>query len=170
MLPLETVFGIIIYQIAPDTVGQTWSKGRYHMVWNIRLPRALLATMVGADWPLLALAYRPSPEILGRSAPAGSIFWRRKGDPGLAAHGAVHWAFDGAFAGLFGGFSRNPIVLAVSRFADATSADRLILAGVAISFIVMAAANFLIYLGDQRPRTQWCFGCWGDWAWHNGIN
>lgn len=34
--------------------------------------------------------------------------------------------------------------------ADATSADRLVLAGVAVSFIVMAGANGLIFLGDPR--------------------
>jgi iron complex transport system permease protein len=41
-------------------------------------------------------------------------------------------------------------VLGISHVADATSADRLVLAGVAVSFIIMVGANILIFLGDPR--------------------
>ncbi len=42
------------------------------------------------------------------------------------------------------------IVLTLASFANATSADRLVLTGVAVSFIVMSLANALIFLGDPR--------------------
>ena len=42
------------------------------------------------------------------------------------------------------------IVLGVVRVADASTSDRLVLAGVAVSFIIMALANVLIFLGDPR--------------------
>lgn len=38
----------------------------------------------------------------------------------------------------------------LANVANATSADRLVLTGVAVSFIVMSLANALIFLGDPR--------------------
>ena len=63
-------------------------------------------------------------------------------------------------------------VLGVSRVADATSADRLILAGVAVSFIIMAAANALIFLGDPRATHTvvfWMLGGLGLAQWSQLI-
>ena len=71
-------------------------------------------------------------------------------------------AFAGALAATF-------LVLGVTRFASATSADRLVLAGVAVSFIIMAIANILIFLGDPRATHTvvfWMLGGLGlaQWA------
>ena len=54
------------------------------------------------------------------------------------------------FLAFLGALGATFIVLGVSRFAGATSADRLVLAGVAVSFIIMAGAHMLIFLGDPR--------------------
>jgi iron complex transport system permease protein len=59
-------------------------------------------------------------------------------------------------------------VLAVSRFADAASADRLVLAGVAVSFVMMSAAYVLIFLGDPRAAHTvvfWMLGGLGLARW-----
>jgi iron complex transport system permease protein len=64
------------------------------------------------------------------------------------------------------------LVLAVSQFAVATSADRLILAGVAVSFIVMSLANVLIFLGDPRATHTvvfWMLGGLGLAQWSQLI-
>jgi len=71
-------------------------------------------------------------------------------------------AFAGALASTL-------LVLAVASFAQATSADRLVLTGVAVSFIVMAVANVLIFLGDPRATHTvvfWMLGGLGlaQWA------
>ena len=74
-------------------------------------------------------------------------------------------AFGGALAATI-------IVLGVSRVADATSADKLILAGVAVSFIIMAAANALIFLGDPRATHTvvfWMLGGLGLAQWNQLI-
>ncbi|MEM7752884.1 MAG: iron ABC transporter permease, partial [Pseudomonadota bacterium] len=68
-----------------------------------------------------------------------------------------------------GALMATGIVLGVSHLAQATSADRLVLAGVAVSFIVMAAANLLIFLGDPRASHTvvfWMLGGLGlaQWA------
>ena len=60
------------------------------------------------------------------------------------------------------------VVLGVARLAEATSADRLVLAGVAVSFIIMAAANILIFLGDPRASHTvvfWMLGGLGLAQW-----
>ena len=64
------------------------------------------------------------------------------------------------------------LVLAVSQFASATSADRLVLAEVAVSFIVMLAANVLIFLGDPRAAHTvvfWMLGGLGLAQWDQLI-
>lgn len=139
-------------QTLPDLIETTWSKGRTAIVWDIRFPRALLALMVGAGLAavgasLQAVTRNPlaDPHLLGISS--GGAFG--------AILALLH---TGLFLGLLtvpllafaGALVATLLVLTVSSFASATSADRLVLTGVAISFIIMACANILIFLGDPR--------------------
>jgi len=60
----------------------------------------------------------------------------------------------------------------VTQGARATSADRMVLAGVAMSFIVMALANGLIFLGDPRATPTvvfWMLGGLGLAQWSHPI-
>ena len=71
------------------------------------------------------------------------------------------FAFMGALVAII-------IILGVSRFTGATSADRLILTGVAVSFVIMAGANILIFLGDVRATHTvvfWMLGGLGFAQW-----
>jgi len=64
------------------------------------------------------------------------------------------------------------LVLGVSSFTTSTSADRLVLTGVAISFIIMAGANILIFLGDPRATHTvvfWMLGGLGLAQWSHLI-
>ena len=147
-----TVWGILSNKAFPGLLEQTWSLGREAIVWEIRLPRALLAMMVGAGLAIVGASLQAvtrnmlaDPHLLGISS--GGAFG--------AILALLH---TGMFLGLLtvpvsafaGALLATIIVLGVARLADATSADRLILAGVAVSFIIMAAANILIFLGDPR--------------------
>ena len=169
-IPTETVWGVLTAKIAPGTVEADWSKGREAIVWDIRFPRALLAVMVGAGLSIVgaslqAVTRNPlaDPHLLGISS--GGAFG--------AVLALLH---TGLFLGLLtvpllafvGSLVTTGIVLGVSRFADATSADRLILAGVAVSFVVLAAANALIFLGDPRATHTvvfWMLGGLGLAQW-----
>jgi iron complex transport system permease protein len=76
------------------------------------------------------------------------------------------------FLAFFGALGATFIVLGVSRFAGATSADRLVLAGVAVSFIIMAGANVLIFLGDPRATHTvvfWMLGGLGFAQWNQLV-
>ncbi|MEO0990958.1 MAG: iron ABC transporter permease [Pseudomonadota bacterium] len=169
-IPLGTVWGVFLNKLSPGLVDQTWSQGREAIVWEIRVPRALLAMMVGAGLALVGASLQAvtrnalaDPHLLGISS--GGAFG--------AILALLH---TGLFIGLLtvpllaflGALVATIIVLGVSRFADATSADRLVLAGVAVSFIVMACANVLIFLGDPRATHTvvfWMLGGLGLAQW-----
>ncbi|MEO0487318.1 MAG: iron ABC transporter permease [Pseudomonadota bacterium] len=169
-VPAGTVWGVFLNKLAPGMVEQTWSRGREAIVWEIRFPRALLAMMVGAGLAtvgasLQAVTRNPlaDPHLLGISS--GGAFG--------AILALLH---TGLFLGLLtvpllaflGALGATAIVLGVSRFADASSADRLVLAGVAVSFIIMAGANILIFLGDPRATHTvvfWMLGGLGLAQW-----
>ncbi len=169
-VPLGTVWGVFFNKISPGLIEPTWSPGREAIIWDIRFPRALLAMMVGAGLALVgaslqAVTRNPlaDPHLLGISS--GGAFG--------AILALLH---TGLFIGLLtvplmaflGALAATLIVLAVSRFADASSADRLVLAGVAVSFIIMSAANVLIFLGDPRATHTvvfWMLGGLGLAQW-----
>lgn len=169
-VPLSTVWSVFLNKLSPGLIEQTWSQGHEAIVWEIRFPRALLAMMVGAGLALVgaslqAVTRNPlaDPHLLGISS--GGAFG--------AILALLH---TGLFLGLLtvpllaflGALGATAIVLSVSRFADAMSADRLVLAGVAVSFIIMAGANVLIFLGDPKAThvvVFWMLGGLGLAQW-----
>ncbi|MVO18076.1 FecCD family ABC transporter permease [Parasedimentitalea huanghaiensis] len=169
-VPITTVWGVIANKLSPGLIDPDWSQGRAAIVWDIRFPRALLAVMVGAGLGLVgaslqAVTRNPlaDPHLLGISS--GGAFG--------AILALLH---TGLFLGLLtvplmafvGALSATLLVLAVSRFSGAASADRLVLVGVAVSFIIMAGANILIFLGDQRATHTvvfWMLGGLGLAQW-----
>lgn len=173
-VPIDTVWGVLANKLSPGLIAPDWSQGRAAIVWEIRFPRALLAMMVGAGLALVgaslqAVTRNPlaDPHLLGISS--GGAFG--------AILALLH---TGLFIGLLtvpllaflGALMATLLVLAVSRLADATSADRLVLAGVAVSFIIMAGANVLIFLGDPRATHTvvfWMLGGLGLAQWSQLI-
>jgi iron complex transport system permease protein len=173
-VPVATVWGVVIDKIWPGAIEPAWSKGRAAIVWDIRFPRALLAALVGAGLAMVGAALQAvtrnplsDPHLLGISS--GGAFG--------AILALLH---TGLFLGLLtvplmaflGALMATLIVLAVARFTAAASADRLVLVGVAVSFIVMAAANILIFLGDPRATHTvvfWMLGGLGLAQWSHLI-
>jgi iron complex transport system permease protein len=169
-VPLGTVWGILLNQTVPGAITPDWTPAREAIVWDIRFPRALLAALVGAGLgvtgaALQAVTRNPlaDPHLLGISS--GGAFG--------AIAALLH---TGLFLGLltvplmaFGGaLAATLLVLAAARLTGATSADRLVLAGVAISFIIMAGANILIFLGDPKATHTvvfWMLGGLGLAQW-----
>ena len=169
-VPTGTVWGVLLNKLSPGLIEPGWSPGREAIVWEIRFPRALLAMMVGAGLAMVGASLQAvtrnalaDPHLLGISS--GGAFG--------AILALLH---TGLFLGLLtvpllaflGALASTAIVLGVSRFADAVSADRLVLAGVAVSFIVMACANVLIFLGDPRASHTvvfWMLGGLGLAQW-----
>ena len=173
-VPLQTVWGIMANKLSAGLINPDWSAGREAIVWDIRLPRAILACLVGAGLAIVgaslqAVTRNPlaDPHLLGISA-------------GGAFGAIVALLHTGLFLGLMtvpllafvGALGATLLVLGVSQFAAATSADRLVLAGVTVSFIVMSAANALIFLGDPRAAHTvvfWMLGGLGLAQWSQLI-
>ena len=170
-IPLPTVVSVLANKLIPGVVESTWTTGASAIVWEIRFPRALLAALVGAGLGLVGAALQAvtrnplaDPHLLGISS-------------GAAFGAILALLHTGLFLGLltvpllaFGGaLVAAMLVVGVAQLAGATSADRLVLAGVAVSFIVMAGANVLIFLGDPRATHTvvfWMLGGLGlaQWA------
>ena len=151
-IPLGTVWGVLLDRAAPGLIEPGWSAGRAAIVWDIRLPRALLAALVGAGLALVGAVLQSvtrnplaDPHLLGISSGGafGAILALLHTGMFLGPATVPTMAFLGALAA-------TGIVLTLASFANATSADRLVLTGVAVSFIVMSLANALIFLGDPR--------------------
>ena len=173
-IPLGTVWGVALERIAPGLFIPDWSAGHANIVWEIRFPRVVLAGLVGAGLGIVGAALQSvtrnplaDPHLLGLSS--GGAFG--------AIAALLH---TGLFLGLltvplmaFGGaLVATVLVLGVAQLAGASSADRLVLAGVAVSFVIMAGANILIFLGDPRATHTvvfWMLGGLGLAQWNHLI-
>ena len=70
-----TVWGILSNKVWPGLIEQTWSQGEQAIVWEIRLPRALLAMMVGSGLAIVGASLQEvtrnmlaDPHLLGISS------------------------------------------------------------------------------------------------------
>ncbi len=155
-VPLDTIWSIVLQKLWPalahwlDVAAAT--PGRENIVWEVRLPRVILAALVGAGLAVVGAVLQSAtrnpladPHLLGVSSGGafGAILALMHTGMILGLATVPLFAFAGALAA-------TAIVVAVSRFAHAASADRLVLTGVAVSFVIMALANLLIFLGDPR--------------------
>ena len=142
------------------------------LIWDVRLPRALLAALVGGSLAvsgaaLQALVGNPlaDPYVLGVSSGAGlaaaavMIF-------GVAAGGFVlqSSAFAGACAAMV-----IVLLLATAGRVGLTTA-RLLLSGVAVSYLFSGLTSYLVLTANQPQAAQsvmfWLVGSLGaaDWA------
>jgi iron complex transport system permease protein len=162
---------IVAWHVWPAMSVSDWTTSQGTIVWLIRLPRVLLAGIVGASLAMVGVALQ-------------AVTANRLADPHLL--GVSSGATLGAvIATLFTGAILGPFTLSLFAFAGALAAtcavivlaqrygrlhsDRLLLAGVAISFVMLAAANLLLYLGDQRAAASvlfWTLGGVGLARWN----
>jgi iron complex transport system permease protein len=169
-IPGGTVWGVLTNAVWPGAVAVDWPPGHAAIIWDLRLPRAILATLVGAGLAVTGAALQAvtrnplaDPHLLGISS-------------GAAFGAILALLHTGLFLGLstvpllafLGALAATGLVLGVANMAQATSADRMVLAGVAVSFIVMALANTLIFLGDPKATHTvvfWMLGGLGLAQW-----
>lgn len=170
-IPLEVVGGVVASHLAPGSVEVTWSSGRDNIVWEVRIPRVILGAIVGASLSLVGAALQSvtrntlsDPHLLGISSGAalgaiivllhvGMIF-------GLAT--LPIFAFAGALVTTF-------VVVGTASLTRSTGASRLVLAGVAVSFVVTSAGSLGIFLGDPKAAHTvifWMLGGLGLAQWN----
>ncbi|WP_454254936.1 FecCD family ABC transporter permease [Pseudomonas sp. Marseille-Q8238] len=168
-VPLGNVWGILAQQVGLN-VDADWSKGQEHIVWLIRAPRVLLGALVGAGLALVGTALQAvtrnplaDPHLLGVSS-------------GAALGAVLVMLYLGDFIGVFslplaafiGAAGSMVLVLAVASHGGRLESDRLLLAGVAVSFVLMALVNLLLYTGDHHTTSSvvfWMLGGLGAARW-----
>ena len=169
-IPFTHVWAIILNQLNLADIEPTWSRGQAAIVWQVRLPRALLAAMVGAGLALVGAALQAvtrnplsDPHLLGISSGAafGAVLALLHIGLFLGALTIPLFAFIGAL------LATSIVLVILSKTRDG-SANRLILTGVAVSFILMGMTNGLIFLGDPKASHTavfWMLGGLGLATW-----
>jgi iron complex transport system permease protein len=169
-VPLERVLAILgqhLFGMVPETPP---SAGQDSIVWQLRAPRVLLGALVGAGLALVGTALQAvtrnplaDPHLLGVSS-------------GAAFGAVIVVLYLGEFAGLLslplaafvGALASMLLVLAIASRGGRLESDRLLLAGVAVSFVMMAASNLLLYLGNPHAASSvlfWMLGGLGLARW-----
>jgi iron complex transport system permease protein len=171
-----------VWHIAAHELGQrlgldvpagTWSHSQFQIVWRIRMPRVLLAALVGGGLSLVgvtmqALVRNPlaDPYLLGVSSGAsvGAVLVLAFGT--LAFAGL--WALPlGAFAGAL---LACVAVYGLARSGGRIVAARLILGGVAIGYCLGGVTSLIVLTADQRELANsvltWTMGNLAGTRWN----
>ena len=168
-VPVDVVWRILLHKLfglgAPD-----WSAGQEHIVWLIRVPRMLLGALVGAGLALIgavlqAVTRNPlaDPHLLGVTSGAtlGAVI--------VVLHvGEIVGLLTLPIAAFIGALLSMFLVLGIANRQGRLDSDRLLLCGVAVSFVMMAIANLLLFMGDHRASSAvmfWMLGGLGLARW-----
>lgn len=169
-VPLPRVLEILGQRLFDLQSAQAVSSAQDSIVWLIRAPRVVLGALVGAGLALVGTALQAvtrnplaDPHLLGVSS-------------GAALGAVIVVLYLGEFIGLLslplaafvGALVSMLLVLAIASRGGRLESDRLLLAGVAVSFVMMAASNLLLFLGDHHAASSvifWMLGGLGLARW-----
>jgi iron complex transport system permease protein len=168
-VPVDVVWQILLNKLF-GIGAKNWSAGQEHIVWLIRVPRMLLGALVGAGLALIgavlqAVTRNPlaDPHLLGVTSGAtlGAVI--------VVLHvGEIVGLLTLPIAAFIGALLSMILVLAIASRHGRLDSDRLLLCGVAVSFVMMAVANTLLFLGDHRASSAvlfWMLGGLGLARW-----
>lgn len=168
--PLEVV-RILVHEVAPGLASPTGPPVYQTILLDVRLPRVILGALVGAGLSVVgvvlqALVRNPlaDPHIIGVSAGAsvGATAVIVFGVSTFGIYSLSAAAFLGALVALV-------LVYTLAQRSGRLSPLRLILAGVAISYLFSAVTSFLIFQSDSvvaaRSVTFWLLGSLGTSRW-----
>jgi iron complex transport system permease protein len=167
-IPLETLLHIVAAKFPGSAIARTWTPSWETIVFDIRLPRVVLAGLVGSALATAGATYQgllrnplADPYLIGVSAGAG-----------LGATIAIVFGFALipllAFVGALGATS---LIYALARAGGRTTPTTLILAGVALSAFLSAITSFLMFQGESAFRTHqvvaWMLGSFALSSWQS---
>ncbi|CAD0185891.1 Hemin transport system permease protein HmuU [Ruegeria sp. THAF57] len=178
LLLVSTIYGTtqIPAAVALDAVmlGTGMADGEvsplHRIVFDLRLPRALFAAVIGAGLGVVGVVLQTTtrndladPFLFGLSsgAAAGAVFV-------ITVTGDVLGFWTLPLAAFCGGLVASGIVLALVHGLRTSAPEKLILAGLAVSFLFSAITNYLIFAGDSRAAHSvifWMLGGLGLARW-----
>ncbi len=142
----------------------------HRIVFDLRLPRALFAAVIGAGLGIVGVVLQTTtrndladPFLFGLSsgAAAGAVFV-------ITVTGDILGLWTLPLAAFCGGLVASGIVLALVHGLRTSAPEKLILAGLAVSFLFSAITNYLIFAGDSRAAHSvifWMLGGLGLARW-----
>ena len=170
-IPLKEVAEILLFKVYElPAEPHSWTPGQEQIVWLIRMPRVLLGALVGAGLAVVgavlqAVTRNPlaDPHLLGATSGAtlGAVIVVLHLGEVLGMMTLPLAAFAGSLTSLF-------LVLWIATRQGRLESDRLLLGGVAVSLVMMASANLLLFLGDHRASSSvlfWMLGGLGLARW-----
>jgi iron complex transport system permease protein len=171
-IPFATVVQIILSHLLPGSVEATWSPTQDQIVWQFRLPRALLAVIVGAalvisGTVLQAMVRNPlaDPYIFGISSGASV------GAVAVLTLGAgVVGGLSLSLAAFLGSLGTMVLVYLLAQQGGRAAPTRLVLAGVAIGYVLSAVTSYLVLRsatpgGGAAAVLYWLAGSLGGAKW-----
>ena len=170
-LPPHVVWGVAVDHIFHGLATHDWQGFQANIVWEIRLPRVLLGGLVGAGLAIVggvmqALVRNPlaDPYLLGVSSGAGL------GAVSVLLLGFTSFGMYSCSVAAFGGaLLASACVYLVTAHSGSFGATRLILGGVAVSYLFSALTDFFIYraaAGEQAKSILfWLLGSLGGARW-----
>ncbi|GIH23513.1 ABC transporter permease [Acrocarpospora phusangensis] len=163
--------GIVADHLVPGLVTRTWTPVQEQIVWDYRLPRAVLALLVGAGLAVVgavlqALVRNPlaDPFLLGVSSGAslGAVIVFVLGTSALGGLSLSAAAFAGALVALV-------LVYVLAQRSGRLTPARLVLAGVALAYLFQAVYSFVLQQAQSGRAAQqvlfWLLGSLGGARW-----
>lgn len=173
-IPVKTVWAILLDKLVPGITQATWSEGTERIVWLLRFPRALLAIIVGAGLGMAGAAMQSvarnplaDPHLLGVSAGAAL-----GANIAILVTGDIFGPLTVPLFSFLGALIATMIVMALAGLARSSESTRLVLAGVAISFVITALTNIMAIKADPRSLATvifWMLGGLGFAQWENLV-
>ena len=170
-IPLSTTFRVLLDRLPFVDMHQTWQNAIATVIWDIRLPRVILAGLVGAALSIAGATYQglfrnplADPYLIGvaQGASVGAIIgfllptaWN------IAGFGIIPLlAFIGAILA-------TVVVYLLARVGKTLPVTTLILCGVALSALLSSIASFLIISSGNKMHgiIFWLMGSFSMSQW-----
>ena len=170
------IIGIVGNQFGLDFPWQ-YSDAQAHVLLAIRLPRVLLALLVGAGLGISGAAFQglfrnplADPGLIGISSGAGLAAATTivLGQGILNITGTIAGNYGLALAAFAGAATTTLIVYRISSFNRKVSVSTMLLAGIALNALSGAGTGALTFLADDaqlRSITFWSLGSLGNASW-----
>ena len=171
-LPFGKVVQIILHHLLPQLTPVVWTPTEDQIVWQFRLPRVLLAMIVGAalsvsGTALQAMVRNPlaDPYIFGVSSGA-SVAAVAVITLGSALVGGLSLSF----AAFLGALAAMVLVYVLAQQGGRAAPTRLVLAGVAVGYVLSAVTSYLVLRsatpgGGAAAVLTWLAGSLGAAKW-----
>ncbi|MFJ8236493.1 FecCD family ABC transporter permease [Ureibacillus sp. NPDC094379] len=172
-VPVPTILHIILGNTLNGSLLENVPKNEQMIIWNIRLPRVLLAFCVGASLSLAGAAFQgllrnplADPYTIGVSSGASLgavivIFFQ------LTIIGLG--SFTLPVVAIVSGLLTLLVVFGLVRLSSRSLAiETIVLAGIIVSAFIGALVSLIISLGDKDAMTQiiyWLYGSVGMRGW-----